>query len=641
MTGKTVLHYEIGEQIGAGGMGEVYRARDTRLGRQVALKFINPQHQQDPDHRARLLKEARAAAMLRSPAIATTYDIGEHEGPLFLVMELVEGELLSDHLQRGPLSVSQVVDLGLQVADALDEAHTMHMVHRDIKSANLILTRRGLVKMLDFGLAKFTGPTSPADAGGPTIAQTQLGTVVGTVSYMSPEQALGRPVDHRSDLFSLGIVLYETLTGRLPFEGDTLTAVVDAILHQEPPALARFNYEVPSHLDTIVRKMLEKDPSLRYQSARDLVVDLRAVRRGLDAQSRHSTTGPLSALGSAAVAAEVAPRNAVAVIPFSNITREPTDDWIGAGIAETVTGDLKTIRGLSVIGRERIFDALRHLGTAELTDPDERFTIAIGRQLRATWLVSGSYQRLGDVIRITARFVDVSTGTIIRTVKIDGAIRDIFALQDKIVYELSQGLNLTLHDTEVAEIERQETASVEAYENRSRAMMNLLESTPQALDRAIYLLEKATAADANYAAAWAALGTAYDLKGSFLSISELSQKAIEVERWAIRLNPKLADAHRSLGSAFMALGQFDEAIDATEEALRLEPDDASTHSALGRAYWVGKGVIDEGIRELEQATAINPDLGYAHLQLGHLYALRGHYVKAEAACGCTSPKWHG
>ena len=292
-----------------------------------------------------------------------------------------------------------------------------------------------------------------------------------------------------------------TLTGRLPFEGDTLAAVVDAILHQEPQALVVFNYEVPPHLDTIVRKMLEKDPNLRYQSAGDLVIDLHAVPRDLDARSRPSTPRSLSADSVAATAgAKVVPRTAVAVIPFSNITREPTDDWIGSGIAETVTADLKSIRGLSVIERERIFDALRHLGTAEKTYLDERFTIAMGRQLRATWLMTGGYQRMGDVIRITARFVDVSTGAIVRTVKIDGAIRDIVALQDKIIYELSHGLNLTLHDTEVAAIERQETASVEAYENRSLAMMNLMEGSPQALDRAIYLLEKATGLDPNYVA---------------------------------------------------------------------------------------------------------------------------------------------
>ena len=191
----------------------MYRARDTLFGREVALKFINPQYQQDPDHLARLLKEARAAAIFRSPAIATTYDIGEHEGTRFLIMELADGELLSDRLQRGPLSISQAVDIGLHVADALEEAHTLRMVHRDVKSVKLILTERGLVKMLDFGLAKFTGQKGPADAAGPTIAQTQFGTVVGTVSYMSPEQALGRPVDHRSDLFSLGVVLHEHAHG--------------------------------------------------------------------------------------------------------------------------------------------------------------------------------------------------------------------------------------------------------------------------------------------------------------------------------------------------------------------------------------------------------------------------------------------
>jgi tetratricopeptide (TPR) repeat protein len=328
----------------------------------------------------------------------------------------------------------------------------------------------------------------------------------------------------------------------------------------------------------------------------------------------------------------VAPANSVAVIPFTNITREPTDDWIGSGIAETVSADLKSIKGLVLIGRERVFDALRVLGSGGGSGLEERAAIEVGRQLRATWLVTGGYQRLGDLIRITARFVEVESGTVTRTVKIDGAIGDIFSLQDKIVYELSQGMQLHLRDSEMAAIERRETASVEAYENRSRAMMNIMDGSPQALDHAILLLEKATTQDPEYAAAWAALALAYDFKGSFTSVRELSEKAVTVGRRAIQLDPSLADAHRWLGSALLPLGRFDEAISAISEAVRLEPDDAGAHQSLARGYWIGRGDIVAGIGELERAIAINPDLGYAHLQLGLLYALQGRYVEAERSC---------
>ena len=630
--GSIVQHYEIGPRLGSGGMGEVYRARDTRLGRPVALKFISPDHDQDPDRRERLLKEARAASLLRSPAVATTYDISEHNGTLFIVMELVEGEALADTLRRGPLSIQRTLGMAIQIADALDEAHGIGIIHRDIKPANLVLEPNGRVKILDFGLAKFTGPAAGLGSA-ETMAETSLGIVVGTVAYMSPEQALGRSVDTRSDLFSLGVVVFESLTGRVPFEGETTTAVIDSLIHAEPPPMSRLNYEVPPRLEDAVRKLLQKTPDTRYQSARELLVDLRAVSRHLEHGVESGRGASASSLTARARPAEPpAPTNAVAVIPFTNITREPADDWIGSGIAETVTADLKSIKGLSLIGRERVFDALRLLGSSGADTLDERMSIEVGRQLRATWLVSGGYQRLGDLIRITARFVEVGSGTVVRTVKIDGAIGDIFSLQDKIVFELSQGMNLTLDDSEMAKIERQETKSVEAYENRSRAIMNIMEGSPQAFDHAILLLEKATRQDPNYAAAWAALALVYDFKGSFMSLRELSEKAVEVGRRATQLDPKLADAHRWLGSALVSLGRFDEAIAEISVAAQLEPDDASAHQSLARAYWLGRGDIEAGIAEMERALAINPDLGYAHLQLGLLYALRGNYVKAEQAC---------
>jgi serine/threonine protein kinase/Tfp pilus assembly protein PilF len=648
MTGDMVLHYRIGERLGAGGMGEVYRAEDTKLGRQVALKFLPASYQYDPDRRERFFTEARAASALRSPYTAAIYDIGEHEGSSFIVMEFVEGETLQSRIGKGPIAIFQAIDIAMQVADALDEAHSIGIVHRDIKSANLMITERGLVKVLDFGLAKVTGnllagPSRDSDQTDKLGQETVVGVVLGTVSYMSPEQALGKQVDHRSDIFSLGVVAYEMVTAQLPFTGESTTSVIDRIIHHEPPALARLNYSVPTEFERIVRKTLEKDPAFRYQSAREMYIDLRNLQRDLDLGSRtasvnsYSTEQQATALLSetkqiADVTAMTAKlENAVAVMTFSNITGEPADEWIGSGIAETVTSDLKKVRGLSVIGRERTFEALKDLSTGALREFDESIAIDIGRRLAASWILGGGYQRMGEMIRITARVIDVNTGEVIRTVKIDGNIKEIFSLQDKIVYELSKGLNLELGTSEITDIEAEETKSVEAYESFSRGMINLRTSSRDSLDRAIQYFEKAAEQDPNYASAWAALSAAYDLKGGFLSIPELSYKAVEFAEKAVRINPRLSHAHQFLGGAYSTLGRYDEAIKAMKEAVELEPNNAGAHGSLARAYWLGKGMIDEAIVELEHAVSINPQAGYSYLQLVFLHTLRGNYTRAEAA----------
>ncbi|MFL6213291.1 MAG: protein kinase domain-containing protein [Blastocatellia bacterium] len=645
MTGKIMLHYKIADRLGAGGMGEVYRAEDTRLGRTIALKFLPASYQYDPDRRARFLKEARAASALRSPYVAAIYDIGEHDGAAFIAMEFVEGELLSQKLARGPLPIVDAVDVGMQVADALDEAHGLGIVHRDIKSANIMLTERGLAKVLDFGLAKVTGPLLPTNSdGGETTTQlghaTLVGVVAGTVAYMSPEQALGRDVDSRSDIFSLGVVIYEMLTGRLPFAGVSATEIIDTIVHTDPPAIARFNYSVPHELERIVRKALAKDASYRYQSARELYIDLRNLQRDLQTNNQtgninsppteHHPTAMLTNGGAGSVMTTTRLENAVAVITFANITKEPADDWIGSGIAETVTADAKKIRGLAVIGRERIFEALKNLNSGQLEQSDEAIAIHLGRHLGARWILAGGYQKIGEMIRITARVNDVATGEIVKTVKIDGRIAEIFDLQDKIVYELSQGLNLSLNTSEISAIEHDETQSVEAYEQFSRGMMNLRTASRDALDRGIYFFEKAIEIDPNYASAWAGLGAIYDLKGSFLGLPELSLKAIECEEKAITLNPRLSYAHQFLGGAYLSAGRYDEAIASIKRAMEIEPNNAGAHAALGRAYWVGKGMLAEGIEELEKSIAINPQAGYAYLQLVYLHTLRGSFERAEA-----------
>jgi tetratricopeptide (TPR) repeat protein/predicted Ser/Thr protein kinase len=620
--GTTVQHYRVEQRLGAGGMGEVYRAEDLRLGRQVALKFLPHALKADPESRARLLNEARAASLLRSPNIAVTYDIADVEGSDFIVMEYVEGELLSQRVAKGPLPIREVVDIGLQVAEALDEAHGRGIVHRDIKSANLMRTGRGLVKVLDFGLAKFVNGRAQ-DAHGVTQLQvTMAGMVVGTVSYMAPEQALGRPIDHRVDLFSLGVVLYELSTGRMPFAGGSPMEIIDRILHEIPPPPSRFGDRVPETFDAIVSRALEKSPTFRYQSAREMHTDLEQLARELDGAPRSSSIRPATGV----LAGEVV-RNSVAVMTFVNITREPADDWIGTGIAETVSSDLKNVRGLTVIGRARVFDAVRNLSS--VIPVDESLAIDIGRRLGATWVVVGGFQRIGDQVRITANFVEVETGQVRRTVKVDGRIGDIFALQDKIVYELTQGLNVALRGTEVAGIERRETRSVEAYESYARGMMNLRLASRDSMERAIAAFEDATRHDPEYAAAWAALGSAYALKGSFMGLKELIVKGVDYERRAIEIDPELVDAHTYLANGLLGLGRVDEAIAAAREAIRIDPANGQPHQALARAYWVGKGDFALAIPAFERAIALNPEAGYSYLQLGLLLSWEGRYAQAE------------
>jgi len=628
--GTTIQHYRVRERLGAGGMGEVYLAEDTRLGREVALKFLPSSAQADPDRRARLLTEARAASALRSSNIAAIYDIGEYQGSDYLVMEYVEGDVLSARVANGPLAVREAVDIARQVADALTEAHGRGIVHRDIKSANIIVTARGQVKVLDFGLAKFLqAPAGQAsvDAALTVAHDTMVGTVLGTVSYMAPEQALGRAADPRSDLFSLGVVFYEMLAGRLPFQGQSFSEVVDAILHQVPPALARFNYAITPDVDAVVRRALEKSPEMRYQDARSLYVDLTRLRSILDDTARPSSGSRSS--GSLGLAAP--PENSIAVITFANITREPVDEWIGSGIAETVTADLKNVPGITVIGRERVYDALRNLDASHESPHDDRFAIEIGRGLGARWIVAGAFQRFGPQIRITARFVEVDTGAVLRNVKIDGALGEIFALQDRIVFELTQDLKLTLEASAINQIRTPETRSVEAYELFSRGMMTLRLATRDAPDRAISTFERALAIDPDYAEAWAGLATAYQVKGVFLGLTELLDKAISCAERALALDPTLAEAHVALGSALFALGRHDLAATALEAAIAHDPKHARAHAMLARVHWIGRGDIKSGIRELERAIAINPQFGYAHLQLANLYTEEGEFARAEAS----------
>ncbi len=615
----------------------MYLAEDQRLGRRVALKFLASHVDTDAEARERLIREAQAAALLRSPHIAVTYDLGEYDGALFIAMEYVEGELLSARIGRGPLPVADALDVALQLADALDEAHGRGIVHRDIKSSNLMLTARHLVKVLDFGLAKFLSlPT--ADDTRTRAGMTVPGLVLGTLSYMAPEQLSGGPVDQRADLFSSGVVLYEMLAGRLPFTGSTMPEIADRILNHEPDAIARYNYNVGEDVDAVLRKSLSKRPEFRYQTARDFYIDLLNARRRITQTDSHrGLSAWLSPIDFADAAAPmpIAPSPvarpstaSVAVLNFANITGNPADDWVGQGIAESLTADLTHIKSIVVVPREQIFELQRSLNELGRR-VDDRQAMELGRRLGATVTVTGAYQRLGDRIRITAQVIEVAGGRQIATVKMDGLMEELFDLQDRLVSELAENLKVEVAQQDKSAIAHAGTLSIEAYEAYSRGMLNLRLAGRDSIDRAIALLEEAVAHDPRYVEAMVALAAALEIKGSFLALPDLFERSLGLADAAIAFRSNDAGAHVQRGDTLLSMGRVDEAIVSLREGIRLQPDRAAAHGNLARAYWLGKGDVDSAITEFEETLRINPTAGYSHLQLAMLYTLRGDFTAAE------------
>ena len=365
---NNISHYRILDKLGAGGMGEVYLAEDTRLGRQVALKLLPASYQYDPDRRERFLREARAASALRSPNVAAIYDIGESDNAMFIAMEFVEGELLSNKLEGGALPPNLAIDIAIQVAEALDEAHGLGIIHRDIKSSNLIVTPRGLVKVLDFGLAKFSAAPAPTDdRTAPIGMETAPGVILGTVSYMSPEQARGLDVDSRTDLFSLGVLLYEMLTGRRPFEGGTTGDLLVSILSREPEPVSHWSTAISPEMQWVISKALRKDKTLRYQTARDFVVDLRNLSQNMNtivASRSSAVTGAVAYTGHAfaqpSVVRDSGSRrrarkqiDSIAVLPMQNTIAEPDLDYLSDGITESLINALEGASLVEQVDRRR------------------------------------------------------------------------------------------------------------------------------------------------------------------------------------------------------------------------------------------------------------------------------------------------
>ncbi|HKQ93599.1 MAG TPA: protein kinase [Blastocatellia bacterium] len=661
MIGETISHYRIIKRLGSGGMGEVYQAEDTRLRRPVALKMMLDDGDHNAQARTRFLREAQASSALNHPNIVTIYEIDEVERDgarySFIVMEYVEGRTLKEVV--GGCSIEEAVDILMQIADALAQAHERGIVHRDIKPSNVIVAPQNRVKVLDFGVAKFDpaplDDDETASLFSTEFVKTTPGAVIGTFAYMSPEQALAKDVDHRSDIFSLGVVAYELVAGHPAFTGGSSLAVVDAILHSDPPPIARYNLQTPPELEAIVRRMLEKSPELRYQNLRDVRADLDALKRegrtrllpgpsyetnpgyttqimssgGGSGGSGPARSGPARSGSGGFGARPFIPRaeKSVAVLRFNNVTKSPEDDWLGVGIAETVTADLKNLEGMTVIGRELIYEALRRWNAENHTDFDEKFATRVGREVGARWIIGGGYQRLGEMLRITARFVEVATGEVLKTVKIDGRMSEVFDLQDKIVHDLSRNLDMDSGDLKAAA--QRETEVIEAYEACTRARMELFSGSRAGLDEAVQLLEKAIALDPNYAQAYAFMGYAFSLKAQFLTNPALLDRAVEYLQKAIELRPMLSDSYSALGMTFIAMDRVDDAIGALKRALAIAPDDSFVHAALGRAYYIGKGLFREAAYEYEQAVNDAQEGSWVAPALAHCLTYLGNFERAE------------
>jgi TolB-like protein/tetratricopeptide (TPR) repeat protein len=603
MIGKTVSHYRITRELGAGGMGVVYEAVDTRLDRTVALKFLPPQTTSDPVAKARFVHEAKAAAALGHPNICTIHEIDEFEGQSFIAMECCEGETLKEKIAKGPMKFDETLDIAKQMAQGLAKAHEQGIVHRDIKPANIFLTSDGLVKILDFGLA-----TSSA-----AIKVTKTGTTLGTISYMSPEQARGLSADHRSDIWSFGVILYEILSGKPPFKGEYEQGIVYQILNQDHQPLDRLNLGLPVGLDLIVDKTLAKDPPDRYQSMAELREDLNSVEQRMENRKPEGTSG-LSA-----------PQPCIAVLPFVNMSADPEQEYFCDGMAEEIINVLTKVEGLRVVARTSAFF---FKGKTQ----DVR---VIGNNLNATVVLEGSVRKAGTQLRITAQLIGVEDGYHIWSESYDRRQEDVFAIQDEISEAIAEALKVRLVTKPKPVIEKDHHVDFEAYNLYLKGRYLWNKRSEVGLKSAIDYFQQAIEVDPTYALPYSGVADCYIILAAFgfLSPREAIPCAKAAASRALEINETLGEAHTSLAFV-LACYEWDwkGAEKEYKRAIELNPSYATTFQWY--AYLLrnmGRGG-DETIVASERAVELDPlsfpivaSSGYSY------YALR-QYDKAGEIC---------
>jgi TolB-like protein len=647
--------YEILAPIGAGGMGEVYRARDARLGRDVALKVLPPELAVDQDRLRRFEREARAASALNHPNVVTIHDVGTERGTPWLAMELVDGRSLRALLSGGALPLPTLVSIAAQVAEALARAHEAGIVHRDLKPENVMVTDDGLVKVLDFGLAKAVPAGEVGSLSATLDVETSAGVILGTVGYMSPEQAAGRAADFRSDQFSLGAILYEMAAGRRAFRRETAVETLSAIVRDEPTPLAELRPDVPEPLRWIVERCLAKEPHERYASTRDLARDLARLRDGSASMARATAPGvqPKASrrlrlvLGIAILLAlagggtlwrlrtragpAAAGKASLAVLPFQNFGGDARDDYFVDGMTESLITDLAKVEGLLVIARNSVF-------VYKGKPVDVR---RVGKELDVKYVLEGSVQRAGDTVRVNAQLVDAASGFHVWADKYDRPVTQLLRMEDEISSRIASALRLALRPAPAAPAPTASAANAAAYDQYLRGLFYARQDSWQQKDESLPYLEKAVELDPSLAIAHGELAQQYARK-SFTRDPDRTwaQKAfVEIEK-SLALDPRLTLAYTARATLTWTLHTgFDHEKSAADikKALAIDPNDVTAHDQLGSLY-MHVGLLDEALKEYGISRRLNPQQSSALYRIARIHFYLGRYEEALAEYEAHFPK---
>jgi non-specific serine/threonine protein kinase len=595
MVGKTISHYKIIEKLGEGGMGVVYKALDETLDRVVALKFLSAHLSASEESKSRFIREAKATAALNHPNILGVYEIDENDKAIFFAMEYVEGKTLKDHIASLKSATGIPVDLAIgwikQIAQGLRAAHEKEIIHRDVKPENIMLTPDGNLKIMDFGIAKLKGSSG----------LTKTGTSMGTLGYMSPEQAQGDAADHRSDIWSLGVMFYEMLTGEVPFKAEHEAGLLYLIVNEQPPLPSAMDKKIPRQLDPVVMRMLEKDRGKRYGTMAEVVAGLDQVRKEIDA----AASGPKT--------------KSIGVLPFGNISQDKESDYFGDGLTEELIVNLSKLKEIRVAPRAI---SMQYRGSAK----DVK---TIGRELGARYILSGNVRKFQDNLRISVELIDIDTEEQIWAETYKGKLADVFDIQEQVSKQIIDALMVKLSPKEKIVLTKRSTDNPEAFDCYLRGRDFLYRLTKHSVQFAITLFQKAIDLDSRYAVAYAGLGESYATLYNYFDANETwLDKAIEASLKALMYDASLSEAYAALGLAYFDRKELDEAVSATRKSIELDPNNFIAYWILGRIYHATDRDA-EALEMLHKTTALNPNFYSALNDILMIYDRVGERAKHQ------------